>query len=367
MPPGPAPAARRGGAVLRGRAAAGTDRARTAVWPALQGAVGAALAYGLAQQLLGHPYPFFAGVAAFVCLGLTDERRLRRVAELAAGVTLGVLVGDAFVLTFGSGPVQLAVVLSTTVLVAVLLDGGNLVVTQAGVQSLLVVGLPPTAGSPFARWQDAFVGGAVALLVAVLLPADPRRLVRRRLRALLDELAAVLGLVADALRRADAAAAEAALERSRATQPLVDAAQAAVRGGREVTRLAPRRRRHRAEVARLAVLAGHADLAVRNARVLARRAVSAAEDGRPRPEVAAAVADLADAVRVMAAVDVPRPAGWATRPRLERTAARLGAGGPWREDLAGTALVLLVRPLVVDLLEATGLDHETARRALPRT
>jgi uncharacterized membrane protein YgaE (UPF0421/DUF939 family) len=335
---------------------------RTAAWPALQGAVGAAAAYALAQRALSHPYPFFAGVAAFVCLGLADERRLRRVAELAAGVTLGVLAGDLVVLAVGSGPVQLGAVLLVTVLVAVLLDGGNLVVTQAGVQSLLVVGLPPAAGSPFARWQDAVVGGAVALLVALLLPADPRRLARRRTRALLRELSGVLTDVADGLRRGDVTAAEAALERSRGTQPMVDAAQAAVRGGREVSRLAPQRRRLRPQVERLATVVEQADLAVRNARVLARRALRAVEDEHAVPDVADLVDEVARAVGVLAEVDLDRPAGWASRPRLERVAARLD---PPREDPLAASLVLLLRPLVVDLLRGAGVEGPAARRGLP--
>lgn len=333
----------------------------------LQSAVGAALAYTIAMLLLGHPYPFFAAVAAFVCLGLTDERRLRRVAELAAGVTLGVLVGDAFVLLAGSGPLQIAVVLAVTVLIALFLDGGQLVATQAGVQALLVVALPPSAGGPFSRWQDAFIGSLVALLVATLLPSDPRVLPRTRGAELLGELSVILGLVAKAVRQGDPVLADRALVRSRDTQPKVDQLSAAVRGAQEITRIAPLRRRHAAEVARLATVWSASDKAVRNTRVVARRAARAIEDRRTLPKVAHLLERTCSALDLLTQEVATGGTGRSAAAALSFVAADLAPGRLVVDDVHAEALVVLLRSLVVDLLEASGMDHADARALLPAT
>ena len=48
-----------------------------------------------------------AAVAAILCLGLSFGQRVTRVVEVAVGVFLGVAVGDAFVLLFGTGAWQI--------------------------------------------------------------------------------------------------------------------------------------------------------------------------------------------------------------------------------------------------------------------
>ena len=135
------------------------------------------------------------------------------------------------------------------------------------------------------------------MVVAAVLPSDPVAPVRRTSRALLDELAAVLAGVADALRDRDADAALAALHRARRTQPLIDSLRGALHGGREVTAVSPLHRRRRRVLARYAELAERADYAMRNARVVARRAYSALLDGEPEvPDLPDVLAELACAV-----------------------------------------------------------------------
>ena len=77
-----------------------------------QCAVTAGLAWWLARQLLQHPAPFFAPVAAILVLNVTYGNRLRRGVEVAIGVALGVLVGDVFVHVFGTGVWQIMVVVA---------------------------------------------------------------------------------------------------------------------------------------------------------------------------------------------------------------------------------------------------------------
>lgn len=352
-------------AAIRRRAAVSIRRVREAGWPAVQASVGAALAWTIGQQLLGHPRPFFAAIATWVCLGLTDDRRLRRVGELAIGVTIGLAVGEVVLVTLGPGPLQIAFVLAATVLITQAVDGRQLVSTQAGVQALLIISLPPPPGGAVSRWQDACVGGAVAVLVAVALPSDPRTLPRRRVGALLDVLAEVLTMLADALREGDRGAAERALERARATQPLVDALDSATRGSRDVSRVSPVRRQHRTEVDLLERAATSADRAVRNARIFARRVGHTIGEGRVLRDLGEAVNDTATAVSDLRSDLTTGGNALRARAELKRVAARLHPAGLGPDDPASSALVYELRPLVVDLLEATGLDHNQAVALLP--
>ncbi|MGB3762246.1 MAG: FUSC family protein, partial [Ornithinimicrobium sp.] len=128
----------------------------------LQGAFGAAAAWFIATDLLGHPMPFFAPVTAMICLGLTYGNRLRRVVELTVGVAIGVMVGDVFVHFFGVGVWQIAAVCVVAMSLAVLAGAGQLLMLQAGTQGVIVATLVSGDGQAFGRWIDAVVGGLVA-------------------------------------------------------------------------------------------------------------------------------------------------------------------------------------------------------------
>ncbi|MGH8970656.1 MAG: FUSC family protein, partial [Actinomycetes bacterium] len=151
-------AARRGRMSTRDR----VDRLRRRSFLIVQVALAAAIAWLVARELLDHPRPFFAPVAVIVSLGLSYGQRLRRVAEVTAGVAVGVGVADLFVHVFGTGTWQIAVVVACSMAVAVLIDGGGLIVTQAGVQAVIATTLLPSPGAGLGRWLDAVVGGAVA-------------------------------------------------------------------------------------------------------------------------------------------------------------------------------------------------------------
>jgi uncharacterized membrane protein YgaE (UPF0421/DUF939 family) len=286
----------------RSRIAARMRRAGARAWasagPIGQCAAAAGAAWWVANDLVGHQRPFFAPIAAVISLGVSLGTRLRRTAELVLGVSLGVLVGDLIISWIGSGPWQVAVVVALAMLTAVFADGATLLVGQAGSSAVLVATLlPPGQSGGLDRCVDALIGGLIGLLVAAVLPTDPVGPVRRRARALLGELACVLQDVASALRARNADAALEALRRARATQPLVDELRTAVRAGREVTAVAPLRRRRRATVAMFAQVAERSDYAMRNVRVLARRVYVLLVDDDPAPgELADAMSELASVV-----------------------------------------------------------------------
>jgi len=70
-------------------------RLRSRAFLIAQTAVTAGLAWFLAAELLGHPQPFFAPIAAIICLGGTFGHRLRRGVEIALGVAVGIAVAVA--------------------------------------------------------------------------------------------------------------------------------------------------------------------------------------------------------------------------------------------------------------------------------
>ena len=146
-------------------------RLRAKGWHLGQAAIAAGVAYYIAAEVLGHPTPFFAPIAAIVTLGVTLGQRTRRAVEVAVGVTVGIAVADLLVLLIGSGTWQLLVIVMLAMAAAILLGSGTLLVTQAAASAVLVVTLSPPDlhGISFARSLDAAVGCTTALLVGLLL------------------------------------------------------------------------------------------------------------------------------------------------------------------------------------------------------
>ncbi|GMA85084.1 hypothetical protein GCM10025868_03340 [Angustibacter aerolatus] len=88
--------------------------------------------------------------------------------------------------------------------IAVLLDAGPLMTTQAGVQSAIILALaPPSASYGLGRWEDAVCGGVTALAVAALAPGTPLRRPREAAGRALDELSGWLTDAARAVREGD--------------------------------------------------------------------------------------------------------------------------------------------------------------------
>ena len=361
----------RGGALLEGAAERSRTSMRTRVerlrvaWRSLfQTAAAATLAYLVATELVGHPRPFFAPVAAIITLGITVGQRGRRAVELALGVAVGIAVADALVLVTGTGAAVLAIVVLLTMGTAVFLGSGQIFATQAAVSAVLVAVLQPPGHHVLsgARFVDALVGGGIALIVnALLLPADPLQLVRRAAEPVLDELALTLESIARAVESADQEDAERALLRARDLDELEAQLEEAVAVSRETARYAPVRRRSRGHVDFYAEAAAQIDLAIRNVRVLARGAVRGArlEENLP-PGVAAAIRDLAEAVSALrGALADPDRADTVRDPALRAAA---GATRVLEEtgNLSVTVVVGQIRSTAVDLLRGSGLTYEQA-------
>ena len=361
-----APLPRPRGARLRVRARQGVARVRGSALAIAQAGVAAGASFAIARYGLDHPYPFFAPVSAWIALGFSQVRQLRRVAELAIGVAIGVALGDLLAHVIGSGWWQIALALVIAASVARLVDRGGMLVTQAGVQAIVVVGLPASvaSGGALGRWTDALVGGAVAVAVAAFTPGDPRRLPRQAARTALLDLSGTLRHLVRGLRARDDADVEDALLQGRSSQPAFDEWRAVAVGARDMARVSPRWLRYRDELTELQTASAQGDRALRNARVIARRSITLCAGDHDLSGLAGVVDELATATERLA--DALGAGKGLERPRetLRDLATRMDPFVLAPDDWQVQSVVLLLRSLVVDLLEVAAEDPAEARALL---
>lgn len=350
---------------MRGELRRRLRRVRGQGWSIAQTAVAAGAAWKLAS--LVNAQPFFAPVSAVIALGVARGRRTVRAVELVIGVAVGIAVADLIVLGLGTGTPVIALVVALTMGTALLLGAGTVLVNQAAVSAILVATIsPPSSGLSPNRFIDALIGGAMALLVGqVLFPRDPVRQMARAARPLAEDLARALRCAAEALRTGDRDRARRALELARATDGDLAAFFDAVALARETFSFRrPRREETRERVPLYAEAAQRMDHAVRNTRVLARRALAATRSGPAPPALADAVGLLARAVLELASQLEDPAREVATRQLALEAAAQATTVLDGDPDLSISVIVGQVRSTAVDLLRGSGLSGEDALRAL---
>lgn len=328
-----------------------------------QCAVGSGIAWLIAIELLGHPRPFFAPISVLICVGVGLGQRLRRLVELVVGVSLGVGVGDLLVSWIGSGAWQLALVVALAMTVAVLLNSGALFVAQAGSSAVLVATLLPGENvGGLDRMLDALTGGIVGIAAVALMPASPFSIAAKHLSGVLDALSTVMERAAEAIEKRDVELAAEALEEARTTQAAVAEFEAALETSKEIAMISPLHWHRRARLARYETAAMPVDLALRNTRVLVRRTLASLGEASPPP------AALAEAMREVseAALLLQLELGAGREPSLARHALLAVAARERPKGLGFSAHVIIaqLRSVVVDLLQATGMEHEEATAAL---
>ena len=334
-------------------------------WQIGQCAAAAGVAWLIAADLLGHSKPFFAPVAAVVSLGTSYGQRLRRVAEVTAGVALGVLLADLVAILIGSGWWQLVLVVTLSMTIAVLITGGQTFVTQAAVQSIIISALVVAPSAAFVRWSDAVIGGCVALVAATVVPAAPLRRPRDQAARVVRKISALLRAAGEVMADGAAARGMELLADARATDILIRELQDAANEGMAVVTSSPFRVRHRGNVRRMADLVEPLDRALRSTRVLVRQTAVAAYHQRHVPKSYSLLAlDLADAADMVAdELEADRMAEAAREALL----AVGEASGLVERAVEMTAEVVLgqLRSVIVDLLLVTGLNQIEATEALP--
>ncbi|ARC55890.1 hypothetical protein AS850_02205 [Frondihabitans sp. 762G35] len=344
---------------------AALERVRSSLPAVLQIVVAAGAAFAIAHFGLGHAIPVLAVTITISSLGFARDARPRRVLENAVGVVIGIALSEVLLLAVGKGVWQSGVVLLATLLVARFFSANSAFAVAAATQSMFVALLPDPAGGPFTRSLDGLVGGAIALVVTAIIPRDPVGLARADARRLFRELDASFAALVLALRHGDVRRADDALATLRATQPLLDDWAQTLDTAVSIARISPFLRGRLPALEREQRLLRYLDLATRNLRVVARRIDTSTGDGRRRGEIADLVASIAratsalgDSIEAIELIPVAQDALTAVARRLDPRAVLPGA------PVGETVVVVMLRPLVIDLLMATGLDHEAARERL---
>ncbi|MGB9225662.1 FUSC family protein [Mycobacterium sp.] len=172
-------------------------RLRDVLWAITQAAAAAALAWYIAHNLLGHPDPFFAPIAAAGAISASNVLHVQRAIQNISGVALGIIVGAVAQLLLGTESIAIALAVFVSLCVAVLVGHGFLgkglgLGNQAAGSAVLVAAL--SGGDQVVqRLQEALIGSGVALAFTVLLfPVNPLTVLR-------DARVAVLGTLHDML------------------------------------------------------------------------------------------------------------------------------------------------------------------------
>ena len=340
-------------------------RLRSKSWHIGQCAVAAGIAWYVARDLVHHPRPLFAPIVAVVCLGTSYGQRLRRVAEVTAGVAIGVFLADVLLHVIGSGGWQVAVVVLLAMSTTLLLNAGTLIVTQAAVQGIVVVALVAQPGYALTRWEDAVIGGAVAIVAATVVPRAPLRRPHEQAALVLERIGELLRAGAHSAEEGDVDRGMQVLADARTTDRLIRELQAAADEGLSVLASSPFRRRHTGKVRRMAELVEPLDRAMRNTRVLVRRMALVSYHNQPLPRGYVLLCeDLADAADEMA----EELAAGRLPDEARRYLLQVGQGTAEVErvsDLSADVVLAQLRSIVVDLLQLTGLDVLEATDAIP--
>jgi uncharacterized membrane protein YgaE (UPF0421/DUF939 family) len=331
------------------------QRLRTAAWPIVQTSTAAGLAWYLTHEVLGHRQPFFAPIAAVVCLSATNVLRGQRAVQMIIGGVLGIGLGAGAQALLGTGPIAIAGAVFIALCVAVLIGRGfiaqgQLFVNQTAVSAVLVVVF--ARGDLVAeRLFDTVVGGSLAIVFGILLfPVNPMTLLRQARAGMLAALHDALTQIGDITGGRAPIAADWPLPVVERLHRQLAAVAEARRTARQAVRVAPRRWAARDTVFGADRQAAHLGLLASSVLHLARVVGHAVDDGLAQP-AHAAIGELAAG----AALADSDPASAAEH----AVAARRHAGGVQAAERNNTGLVVaVVQTCAKDLLQVIELAHD---------
>jgi uncharacterized membrane protein YgaE (UPF0421/DUF939 family) len=334
--------------------------------PILQIVFAAAAGYSFSHWVLGHQVPLLSVTVTITALGFTRDARPRRVLETALGMITGIALSESMLLGFGPGIWQMTVTLLLCLLLARFISGSASFALTVGIQAILVQLLQAPAGGAYSRSIDGLVGGAVALLVTALIPRDPRGIARKDASKLFEVFIGSLEALKTATRDVNIKVADDTLREVRRTQPLIDNWRLSLDSAISISRVSPFLIKYRDELRGQVRLMRGMDLATRNLRVVARRIDFLLRDGLKRPHLADLFEQLqAGAELLQKGLSNPDSLGDAQEVFLEvmhqLDPKKFGIADQIRE----ASVVLLLRPMLVDLLCASGMSEEDAREELP--
>lgn len=329
--------------------------------------VAAMVGYSIAHFGLGHSTPIFAVTVTIASLGFTRDARIRRVFETAIGMVVGIALSEVALLVIGSGVPQMALVLLVALLTARFLSNNSAFALTVGLQAMLVYIAPNPEGGAFLRSLDGVIGGVTALLFTAFLPRNPMGSAAKDAGKLFDVFLDSVDALASAVRVADVKTVDAALVRVRRSQPLVDNWKLSLDSAISVSRISPLMKNRKAELSDQMRLMRGMDLATRNLRVVVRRVDFLIRDNVARPYLADLFEQISEATAILAkGLDGPDALVEARAKYLEiihqLDPKRFGIADQLRE----ASVLLLLRPLLIDLLCASGMPEDEARAELPK-
>jgi uncharacterized membrane protein YgaE (UPF0421/DUF939 family) len=315
----------------------------------VQTSVASGLAWYLAHDVLAHPQPFFAPIAAAVCLSISNVLRAQRAVQMMIGVTLGIGIGTVVQGLLGTGavPIGIAALIALSFAVAIgrgFIGQGMMFANQTVVSSILVLALP-RSGIGYERIYDALIGGCLAIVFAVLLfPADPLKVLRRGRTGVLDVLHGVLCRTADFAAGRREPSSDWPLSAVDQVHEQVGGLIQARATARQVVRLSPRRWRMRDTVQGADHQAVHVALLAVSVLQLARVVVPALDGCNWLPQPVHAV--LAELVAATALADTDPVAATEQAAAARRLASELHSAARDRREVV---LADVVQACVDDL------------------
>src|SRR3954454_12416159 len=112
----------------------------------VQTAVAALAAWYLSVLVVPDPNPVYACIACVVCIGASHGAHRQRALHLVTGVVLGLGLADVIIHVIGTGAPQLALLIVIAMSCAVLLDGSEIVISEAAVSAMVLVMAGPHGG-----------------------------------------------------------------------------------------------------------------------------------------------------------------------------------------------------------------------------
>lgn len=332
----------------------------------LQIVLAATASYAFTVLVLGHANPIFSVTVAITALGFTRDARPRRILSTAIGMVTGIVLSELLLLLIGQGLWQMSIVLLIALTSARFITGSAAFALTVGIQAMLVYIMPAPEGGAFIRSLDGLIGGLTALIFTAIIPRDPRGLANKDANKLFNIFLDSLDALKLAVRNVDVAIVDEALTRVRRSQPLVDNWRLSLDSAIAISRISPFLRKYQDELSGQVRLMRGMDLATRNLRVVVRRVDFLVRDGVSRPYLADLFEQISTATQRLAlGLESPEHLHEAQEQFVviihQLDPKKFGIADQIRE----ASVLLLLRPLLVDLLCASGMSEDDARAELP--
>ncbi|MEU1810758.1 FUSC family protein [Micromonospora sp. WMMD1076] len=341
------------------------ERLRTYLILAVQAGTAAGLSWFIASDLLNNPQPLFAPAASIGTIAAALGNRIRRAAELIAGVIVGVAVGQVIVDLVGTGPIQTGVIVAFAISSTAVIRGSGAVMVHAGSTAVLLGSLTADQSNlAIARTVNGLIGAVTAIAVALLiLPANPVRIVHRSAGPTLDIFARNLTDVSTALRHRNMQQARDALHRLIATEEDRDKTMEMVAAASEIAVLSPWRWRRMTVLRRYRHAAEHLQLAYSNSREAAHWAIPIIRRHEPVPSsLPEAIEHLGQAIRLLHRDFLAQREPDIARARASRVIRDIDRACSENTEFCCNVLLTRLRLAVSEVLQASGSTLAEANR-----